>query len=264
MAGAFFQAKRGKLGKDGFFYSPKKLRFSKKALASIFLINPFWLRRKLIPVYTVHLDVIIPSWKKRLIENNQYFEEEFQAGRLKVSDKIVYKEITAEKIIFCDGINSFHNNPWFGKLPFAPNKGEVLIIEAAELPSKNIFKKGMMLVPLPEKSLYWVGSNYLWDFENDQPTEGFYFTTQNLLKKWLKTPFKIVDHLAAVRPATLERRPFTGFHPLQKNVGILNGMGTKGCSLAPFFAKQMADHLIEKTPLSPEADIKRFERILTK
>jgi len=27
--------------------------------------------------------------------------------------------------------------------------------------------------------------------------------------------------------------------PAQQNVGILNGMGTKGCSLAPFFANQL-------------------------
>ncbi|HEY9363521.1 MAG TPA: FAD-dependent oxidoreductase [Chitinophagaceae bacterium] len=216
------------------------------------------------PVYMVHLDAILPAWKKRLIENNQYYEEEFQANQLQVFEKIVYKEITAEKIIFCDGINSFQNNSWFNKLPFAPNKGEVLIIEAAELPANNIFKKGIMLAPLTKKSLYWVGSNYLWDFENDQPTESFYFKTKSLLQEWLKSPFKIVDHLAAIRPATLERRPFVGFHPLQKNLGILNGMGTKGCSLAPFFAKQMADHLIKQTPLNPEADINRFQRILTK
>jgi glycine/D-amino acid oxidase-like deaminating enzyme len=58
-----------------------------------------------------------------------------------------------------------------------------------------------------------------------------------LLKTWLKVPFKIIDHKASVRPANIERRPFVGFHPTLKNIGILNGMGTKGCSLAPIFCK---------------------------
>jgi len=67
-----------------------------------------------------------------------------------------------------------------------------------------------------------------------------------------------------LRPATLERRPFVGLHPLYPNVGILNGMGTKGCSLAPFFAKQLTGLLVSNTAIEPDADIKRFSRILSK
>jgi len=73
-----------------------------------------------------------------------------------------------------------------------------------------------------------------------------------------------MDHKASVRPANIERRPFVGFHPAYKNVGILNGMGTKGCSLAPYFAKQLADHLVYTKEILSEADIKRFTKILTR
>ena len=88
--------------------------------------------------------------------------------------------------------------------------------------------------------------------------------TEQLLKDWLKIPFKIIDHLSGIRPATLERRPFVGLHPLHPNIGILNGMGTKGCSLAPFFANQLVDHLLHNKPITPEADIKRFSKILAR
>ncbi len=54
---------------------------------------------------------------------------------------------------------------------------------------------------------------------------------------------------------------FTLLHP---SVGILNGMGTKGCSLAPYFAKQLTDHLVYQIPVAKDADIKRFEKILTR
>ncbi len=74
----------------------------------------------------------------------------------------------------------------------------------------------------------------------------------------------MLDHKAAIRPATLERRPFVGFHPQQSNVGILNGMGTKGSSLAPFFAHQLAQHIVYGFPIAPEADVHRFNRILSK
>ena len=114
------------------------------------------------------------------------------------------------------------------------------------------------------KNLYWVGSSYLWDYDNEEPTEAFRTQTQHLLNGWLKVPFKIVDHKASVRPANVERRPFVGFHPIYTQVGILNGMGTKGCSLAPFFAKQFTDQICNAVPLMPDADISRFKNILSR
>jgi glycine/D-amino acid oxidase-like deaminating enzyme len=85
-----------------------------------------------------------------------------------------------------------------------------------------------------------------------------------VLNNWIKLPYKVVSHKAAVRPATLERRPFAGFHPVHSNIGILNGMGTKGTSLAPFFANQLVQRLVYDFPIAPEADVQRFSRILQK
>jgi len=215
------------------------------------------------PCYVVNLKEILPGWRKKLLSNNQLLEENFEFEELNHSNSgVIYKNIKAEKIIFCDGIGS-SKNPFFKNLPFALNKGEVIFIESADIPSTHIFKKGMMLTSI-EKDLYWIGSNYLWEFPDDHPTEQFRNQTELLLKKWLKVPFKIMDHKASVRPANIERRPFVGFHPAYKNVGILNGMGTKGCSLAPYFAKQLADHLVYTKEILSEADIKRFTKILTR
>ena len=215
------------------------------------------------PCYVVNLKEILTGWRKNLAANAQLLEENFKSEELQYSnDKIIYKDIVAERIIFCDGIGSA-NNSFFKNLPFALNKGEVLFFESPGIPSSHIFKKGMMLTSV-ENDLYWLGSNYLWEFPDDQPTEEFRKQAELLLKTWLKITFKILDHKASVRPANIERRPFVGFHPVYKNVGILNGMGTKGCSLAPFFAKQLTDHLVHKKEILPEADIKRFTRILTR
>jgi glycine/D-amino acid oxidase-like deaminating enzyme len=70
--------------------------------------------------------------------------------------------------------------------------------------------------------------------------------------------------MASIRPANIERRPFVGLHPAHKNIGILNGLGTKGCSLAPFFAKQFVDHILYKKDILPGADIIRFSKILAR
>lgn len=216
------------------------------------------------PAYTVHLQLLISMWRRRLNELNALREEKFDVNDLKIEkDFISYQNITAQKIIFCDGTDGV-SNPWFKMLPYAPNKGEALIIECNELITEHIFKKSLALVPLPQENVYWIGSNYQWEFENDQPSQQFYQHAISVLNNWLKKPYKVLAHKAAVRPATLERRPFVGFHPQFQYIGILNGMGTKGTSLAPFFAHQLAQHLVYNFPIAADADVHRFTRILSK
>ncbi|MGZ8518479.1 MAG: NAD(P)/FAD-dependent oxidoreductase, partial [Chitinophagaceae bacterium] len=216
------------------------------------------------PVYTAHLETLLPAWREQLLKENNLLEENFEIEQLNIEPgRIQYKNITAEKIIFCDGTSSF-DNPFFRQLPFAPNKGEALVARIPELPGNHIYKKGMMIVPMTEKDFFWIGASYIWDFETAEPTLMFRENTEQLLKQWLKIPFEIVEHRSGLRPATLERRPFVGFHPVHTNIGILNGMGTKGCSLAPFFAKQLTDHLLYEEPISADASIDRFKKILTR
>ena len=213
------------------------------------------------PCYIVNLNEIMQAWREKLLSDNQLLQEDFEIYKLQQTENGVnYKNIKAKKIIFCDGIGSAQN-PFFKTLPFALNKGEVILIEASGIPSTHIFKKGMMLTSV-QNNRYWIGSNYLWEFPDDLPTEQFRKQTELLLKNWLKVSFRILEHKASIRPANIERRPFVGFHPVYKNIGILNGMGTKGCSLAPFFAKQLTGHLVSGEEILPEADIKRFTKIL--
>lgn len=216
------------------------------------------------PVYTAHLETLLPAWRNQLKASNNLLEENFDIEQLQVKPgKIQYKDITADKIIFCDGTGSFEN-PFFKQLPFAPNKGEALVVSIPDLPDNHICKKSMMIVPLAEKDLFWVGASYVWNFENADPTVAFRESTEQVLRQWLKIPFTIVEHRSGLRPATLERRPFVGFHPIHPSVGILNGMGTKGCSLAPFFARQLTNHLLYEEPIAKDADVKRFSKILTR
>lgn len=215
------------------------------------------------PAYTVHLEIILPAWRVKLINKNQLLEEEFDISQLYIEENSVqYKNITAKKIIFCDGVQSYQTS-FFNKLPFAPNKGEMLIVEIPGLSNDFLYKKAMILAPIASPAIFWLGSNYLWEYKDEKPSTEFYRQAEQLLKSWLKVPFKILEHKTSLRPATIERRPFVGFHPKYQVIGILNGMGTKGCSLAPYFAKQLVDSIISKKSISSEADIFRFKKILS-
>jgi len=218
---------------------------------------------EILSCWLVDLINLLPAFRKRLMDRGVLLEEKFSIDHLVVGEtEITYKNIRAQKIIFCDGIAGAHN-PWFQSLPYAPNKGEALIVEIKDLPSSHIYKKGISIVPWKE-TLFWVGSSYEWEFRDDLPTPEFRTKTELALREWVKQPFTVLDHLVSVRPATLERRPFVGFHPVKKNVGLFNGMGTKGCSLAPYFAGQLAANLAHQSAISPDADIKRFNNILTR
>jgi glycine/D-amino acid oxidase-like deaminating enzyme len=216
------------------------------------------------PAYTVDLQLMTATWRKKLAETGALLEEKFEAPALKLlDDGVSYGETTAHKAIFCEGIAAM-DNPWFGLLPFSANKGEALIIESDDLHNGYILKKSMALVPLPKENTYWVGSNYTHEFADAQPTGHFYDKTLAYLQSWLKVPFKVVDHRAAIRPATVERRPFVGLHPQHPQLAILNGLGSKGTTLGVFFAHQLAQHLVYGQPIIREADVARFTRILSK
>lgn len=230
------------------------------------------------PCYLVDMSGLIGCARKRLLERGELREEKFELGELKgagagsrveegmgarAGEGVRYRDIEAKRVIFCDGMESF-NNPFFSRLPFAPNKGEVLIVDIPGLkPEPTIFKKGISLAPWHD-GLYWVGSSYEWSFETDAPTIVFRERTEAVLKEWLMMPWRVVEHIASVRPATLERRPFVGFHPLHPAVGILNGMGTKGCSLAPFFARQLVENISTGKAIRADADVLRFAKVLSR
>jgi glycine/D-amino acid oxidase-like deaminating enzyme len=219
---------------------------------------------KISPACIVDLSTLLLRWRTHLMSQRSISETNFDIERLEVQgDSVVYDTITANKIVFCDGIASM-NYQWFKSLPFSPSKGEALIIEAEELTNEHVFKKGMMLAPLFQPHLYWVGSSYQWEYEHEHPSQQFLQQTKAVLNSWLKVPYKIVDHKAALRPSTLERRPFVGFHPQHPSVGILNGMGTKGSSLAPFFAHQLVQNICFGSSITNEANVQRFSRILSK
>lgn len=215
------------------------------------------------PCLLIDLNAMLLEWRKKLAIQEAFLESRFQLSELKVAPhRISYGHWEAEKIIFCDGTDGFEN-PYFHLLPYAGNKGEVIIAAIEDLPRNHIYKQGINLVPWKE-NLWWIGSNYEWDYQDLAPTQAFREKVEQQLKHWLKLPYAILDHQAAVRPANMERRPFVGLHPLHASIGVFNGMGTKGCSLSPYFAKQFTQHLIHQEPLHPLADVQRFKKILSR
>ncbi len=215
------------------------------------------------PCWLIDINTLLSGWRKELQNKKLLLEENFCLDDCRITtDEIVYQNITAKKIFFCDGVTGF-DNPYFKLLPYARNKGEALIIDVPGLPRDHIFKQGINIVPWKD-GLFWIGSSYEWEFADALPSESFRKKTEAQLNYWLKLSYEVVDHFASERPANMERRPFTGLHPAMPSVGILNGFGTKGCTLAPFFSAQLTDLLVNEKPIQPLADVRRFSKILSR
>ncbi len=173
------------------------------------------------------------------------------------NDLVFYQNYKAKKIIFCEGQQG-QKNPWFGKLPFEVAKGEVLLVKIPNANFDKILKHKLFIVPLKD-DIYWIGSTYDWDNKDDLPTEEKKALLIKKLDEILTIPYEVIDHRAAIRPTIYDRRPLVGFHPVNTLLGIVNGMGTKGASLAPYFVDEFVKLLLENKSVNQEADISRFD-----
>ncbi|NDF98345.1 MAG: FAD-binding oxidoreductase [Chitinophagia bacterium] len=210
--------------------------------------------------FQIRLEQLLPAYKNYLLQKGRLVEQKFTLeGLEQLPDGFRFEDIEFDYLLFCDGIGA-HDNSFFSHLPFAPVKGEALIVAIPGLSTSHVFKGPLTLIPLSTPGHWWVGSSYEWSFLDPHPSVDFHRDTVQKLKDWLQLPFTIVDHWAAVRPGSKERRPFVGMLDAHPNIGLLGGMGTKGCSLAPFFAHQLVQHLLYHQPIHSEASLSRFRR----
>lgn len=195
--------------------------------------------------------------RKYFVEKGVYFEDDFDETQLEVAENhIKYKSFSANNIVFCQGYYAIHNS-WFNWLRFSPVKGETLIAEVENYDIKEIVNQGSWVLPIKDNVCRF-GATYSWQPLDWLPSESEKQFLLNKIHKFLKANYTIIDHQAGIRPATQDRRPFLGNHPTHKNVYIFNGLGTKGVSLAPYFADEMINFMEKQKVLHPEVNIERF------
>lgn len=206
--------------------------------------------------------LFIEASRNYFTEKNILIEEEFDYNNLQIEKNAVqYKNVRAEKIIFCEGYKATAN-PYFDWLPFKLTKGETLTVRIPQLYEQcietKVINKGVFILPLGN-SVYKVGATYEWDDLTEQPTEKGESYLISQLDKVLKVKYELLNHEAGIRPTVTDRRPLIGLHPQYPELAVFNGLGTKGVMLAPYFANQFVEFLENKAALNKEVDIKRFQ-----
>ncbi len=184
--------------------------------------------------------------------------DDFDYSRVEISqEKIKYKTMEAQHIVFCEGY-MVKQNPYFSWIPLKPAKGELLHIQTPELKFKNgVYNKNGFILDGRE-SKFIVGSTYNWQDLNDVPSAQGLTELKTKLSHMLHCDYQVIEHLAGVRPSSIDRRPIIGVHPKYKNLHVFNGLGAKGVMLAPYFGQKFVHFLTQSQALPAEVDVARF------
>jgi glycine/D-amino acid oxidase-like deaminating enzyme len=232
----------------GELVNPAKVNSKIKApLGGQQIINSGWLDT------TAFLD----AYRRFLMENNSFINDTIENVDISLQkSEVKWKDIRANYLINCTGFIA-KNNPWFSNLPFLPAKGEILTIGSNEIPEDQIIHHSIKIIPQGKKR-FICGATFSWDELNSVPTEVGLEKLKEGLSKTTSANYEILEHKAGVRPSTQDRRPFAGLHQEHPQLGIFNGLGSKGVMIAPWLAEQFAEYLINGAVLNEECDIKRF------
>src|SRR5690606_1277303 len=119
-------------------------------------------------------------------------------------------------------------------------KGELLTIKAPDLKEERVIKSSVFIIPLGEDQ-YRIGATYNPKDKSNLPTGVAKQELLNKLNSFLKCKYKVLDHVAGMRPTVVDRKPLVGVHPEKKMFFTLNGLGSRGVMIAPWAANLLYD-----------------------
>ena len=208
----------------------------------------------------VDLPALVDSLRSSFRQSGNYRSVDFDHSELKTESGVwSYRDIQAERVIFCEGA-AVSRNPWFKDIPLQPVKGETLRCKSSTLQlPKKLFHHKKWLLPYPDGT-FRIGASYDESDSSPTPTErqkqALLDAAQDALQE--KHHFEVTEHLAGIRPSTVDTRPILGSHKTAAGLYVFNGLGSKGASVGPLMAEQLAEHLLDGGSLDPEVDIARF------
>ncbi|UOX35600.1 FAD-binding oxidoreductase [Flavobacterium sediminilitoris] len=205
----------------------------------------------------VDIKLLVSRYAAFLEEKRILIKESFDYSKIKFLDnEVVYNQYKTKHIIFAEGFG-MHSNPFFNELPLDGTKGELLLIKAKDLKVDVTIKSSVFILPIGN-DFYKVGATYDWVDKTNLPTKEGKDELIEKLEEVINCEYEIIEHLAGVRPTVKDRRPLVGTHFENKNLHVLNGLGTRGVMLGPFLAKQLFDNIENNKPLEKEIDVDRF------
>jgi len=213
----------------------------------------------------VDVPLFLNTLRNYFIEKGCFIEAEFQeADLIKKAEGPqplwAYEglDLEATHVVFCQGIHALENT-YFENLPLIPIKGDILTVH---LPNRQLahgvyYKKRWLhaFEQTPEGALCRIGATYEEDCAEATPSPKAKEHLTESLEALLEAPlkYKVIKHASGIRPTTQDTRPLIVQHPEHPSLFAVNGLGSKGTSLAPLLSKALLDYFIDSKPL-PDFD----------
>lgn len=210
---------------------------------------------------TGHVDTgkMLDAYRKYLAEKNSILFENFDYDQLQLEDgRVKYQDGHFEAVIFCEGFG-LRRNPYFQYLPLRGNKGEYITIRSRELQLKEAIKSSVFILPLGD-DLYKVGATYDNQDKSPEITSQARERLVQQVRQVINCDFEVVDQVAGIRPAMIDRRPIIGRHPEHSNLYCCNGFGSRGVLAGPVMARQLLDFIDDQSGIDAEVDLNRFTK----
>lgn len=218
---------------------------------------PFGILEQLQTGY-LRIQHLLNTLRQSFLDNRILRQEAMNYEDVTLTPQLKWRSLRPGCIIFCEGYLSARN-PWFSYLPLQPVKGEILTLRHNMALPENILNCGHWLLPLDRKTIR-IGAT----FDHQAIDTG---TTVEARTELIDIISRIVpeikgasvlDHQAGIRPATSDRAPLIGLHPLHSQLGIFNGFGARGSLLIPGYSRLFADYLLKRQALPKSCSIARF------
>ncbi len=149
---------------------------------------------------------------------------------------VAWKGIRARKVIFCRGAWDAGSS-FFQHLKFRNTKGELLDVEIPRWKSDHLVSRGVFVMPVGNGH-FKIGATYAHHWEDLSPSAE---KKAELLSKWSAisdAALVIKRQITGIRPTLADRRPVIGFLKQYPQVGLFNGLGSRGGLMAPYLARE--------------------------
>jgi glycine oxidase len=189
---------------------------------------------------------------------------DFRGDLLYGTDGYQFKGKHYEKVVWCLGAHEAYADPGtpFSAIPLSPLKGDIITIQTPAQLRPDIFHEHVFMMPLDSHTAR-VGSTYDKDHVFEGPDPLAAQKLMDSLRSFFLPPFTLIQHEWGVRPTVSGRKPLMGEHPDYPGCYVLNGMGSKGVTLAPYFAHLLFQIMTSSEVAYPkETHLKHLPKVI--
>lgn len=206
--------------------------------------------------FWIDIPNLLEQSKQSLLRKGCYREAKFSMEDVVDSSGVFcWNDLKFRNIIFTCGV-TINRISQFSHLILEPNKGEILDVAIDNLSTDFIINGGKFVLPAGG-NLFRIGSTYSWSNIEPGTTSEAAESILRSVRQFIQPDIKVVAQRYGVRPTSLDKRPIIGQLKSDKRISVLNGLGTKGVSLAPYAARLLKDLLLYNKPVPDELDLYR-------